>query len=154
MANQKLLMHLTFIAFLFYGCDVKNNKEYRLLILKNKVLEDENERLKANINSLSIRPIVIPKSTSIKLGEEYIADVRLAMVDINSPPLTILCRFDNVANKLMPIGDTLKYNKDYESSTYRHTPTAKGLYQWAGIIFQKLDNKNLEYGFTAVYDVK
>ncbi len=150
----KLVSSLFFLAFVISSCNVKNNNEYKLLELKYKVLEDENRKLNERFNALSIRPIVIPKSAIINLGEEYIADVRLAMVDTNYPPISILCRFDNKNKKLIPTGDTLIYNSDTETSTYKNSPKTKGLYQWSGKIIQKQGEKTLEFGFTAEYLVK
>ena len=101
-----------------------------------------------NIRNLEYHPIVIPKSSNIKLGEEYIADVRLAVVNTYNPPIVIIGKFDSLT--LNSPGDTLKYDAKSQASTFRETPTTVGKHIWEG----KIINADSKPPYKALFHIE
>jgi len=120
---------------------------------ENQELKHEIKNLKRQIGAYSFRPVVVAKSSKVKVGEEYIADVSLAMVDTTHPPIVIIGKWDSVTHEFISSGDTLKYDKEFEGTVFREKATLKGKRQWAGKIIQQIDERNNEYGFNMNYEV-
>jgi hypothetical protein len=125
------------------------------------LLEHQNDSLKREIDRLSqlnstylFRPIVVPKSRTISLGEEYVADVVLSAVDSLFPPITILCYEDTINHELVSLSDTLPYSSKFQASIYRFKPTSKGKKKWSGKIIQHMHGVKNEFGFSVEYYVK
>jgi hypothetical protein len=140
------------VAFFYCGCNM-DRKNYSSMEQENSKLKEQVKNLQNELGALSYRPIVIAKSSKIKLGEEYIADIRLAVVDTTHPPITVLCKWDSLKNELISLKDTLKYNKEFEGATYRQIPSTKGIHKWTGKVLRNNHDKQYEYGFTVEYEV-
>ena len=125
-------------------------------------LKAENINLHLKIDSIiksqenySYRPIVIAKSNEIKLGEEYIADVRLTVVNKEKPPIVIIGNSSIDSTwKFFPNGDSLVYNPYYETSTYKSIPKKTGTFKWEGEIISNIPGQKYPFPFTMTYNVK
>jgi len=116
-----------------------------------KALRSNNDSLRATIERFSFSPIVIPKERVIRLGEEYIADIRLAYVDTLYPPVVLVSSSDISYDNLK---DTLIYNKSDQVSTYKVIPTKKGSYTWKGKIINVINGKSEEFLFESGFNVQ
>ena len=103
------------------------------------------------IPKLEYRPIVVAKSNVIKLGEEYVADVRLAVINSKKPPLVLLGK--NYSGNFKSSGDTLKFDAESQASTFRQTPRKIGKQIWEGILLSNIDTTSLPYYFHVEYNV-
>jgi hypothetical protein len=142
-----------FVIFAISGCSSNTEKENDALKNKNQELKNEIAKLKSTSNTFAYQAIVVEKSKRVKLGDDYIADVRLSMADTNQPSLTVLCRLDTVTGELISLGDTLKYDKEFGCSIFKQKAIRKGKQEWAGKIIQKINGKTNEYGFKCKYEV-
>ena len=122
--------------------------------IKIASLEQEIYDLKSNTQNLILQPIVIPKSSTINLGEEFYADIRIAIVDTINLPIVINCLWDSVNKSLTPTGDTLIYDKDSRASIFRVRPKTRGDHYFAGILYYQFMSKNYKSGFMTKVNVK
>ena len=102
------------------------------------------------IPNWSYRPIVIPKNNKIRLGEEYIADVRMTAIDINHPPIVILGKLDSL--DFTPSGDTLEFDPKSEASVFKIIPKSTGIFSFDGQVLYNL-GVTQKYFFHAEYTV-
>lgn len=100
---------------------------------------------------MEYRPIVVAKGNVIKLGEEYVADVRLAVINSRKPPLVLLGKNDS--GNFRSSGDTLKFDIESQASTFHQTPRKIGKQIWEGMLLSNIDTTSLPYYFHVEYNV-
>jgi len=115
----------------------------------DSVLENKFNNLTSQ--NLQYRCVVLPNSSTIQLGEEYIADVRLAAVNPKHPPVVILGHIDSTDN-FIPSGDTLKYDPEVQASVFREKPKKLGKHVWEGKVLNMRDTTS-NYYFHMEYTV-
>ena len=127
---------------------------------KFEELKEENTKLKFEIDSIrksrieySYRAIVISKNNNLKLGEEYVADIRLSAMNKNNPPLVLLGHENDSTNEFIPNGDTLHYNFDDESAIYKITPKQVGIFVLEGEIISNFPGEEYPFEFSVKYNV-
>ena len=96
----------------------------------NRIIEDSEQ----HTESLAYRSVVVAKNNRIKLGEEYIANVFLCVIDsTNLPTVLVNDSLDLINPRFESLKDTVSYNTFYQTYIYRFTPTATGEYKWGGL---------------------
>ncbi len=148
-----IVLILNLIIFLFMlSCN--NRLDDKRLINENMEMKNEIQKLKNKLNSLSYRPIIVPQSNKIKLGDEYIADVIIAVVDTSAPPTIILGNYDTIKHDFTATSDTLKYDLTHECSVYRIKPTERGSHIWSSMMIHHLNGNTTKYILTGAYEVQ
>jgi len=133
-----------------FGCN-SSLKEIEDLKNENKYLQEQILALKEQSNDFAFRATVITNKSELKVGEDYIADVRLAVVNKNEPPRVILCNI--VDGVITDLNDTLPYNDEYQSSVYHLKTNRPGTFEWSGIIVMSMNGTKQKYPFSMVYKV-
>ena len=123
-------------------------------------LESENIRLQLIIDSIlksqpeySYSPFVFPYKENLKLGEEYIADIRLSALNKKNPPIVLLGYQNDSTHTFIPNGDTLQYDLNYESALYKIIPSRTGKFTWAGQIISNIPGQKYPFQFSVTYNV-
>lgn len=118
----------------------KVNKQLQLL----KITSD---------TALIYKPVVVEKSSTLKMGEAYRANIYLVGVNPSLPPLI------RVNRPILQTGfdpdaclDTLDFNLDYLTHEVSFVPDAAGSYTWGGVVVHPEDEK--EYYFMGSFLVE
>lgn len=143
-----VIIFITYVILI--SCNENNN--YSQLLEKYKELQKKYDHLNSYIYSIEFRPKVISKSNRIKLGEEYEANIFLAVVDSASPPITIFGNIDTLSQDFAP-RDTLEYNSKFNSSIYKNVPNKRGKYKWKTKIYYIWNKKEYQYFTGVTYEV-
>ena len=145
MSRNFILIIFAIYILSSFGC---NNNELSELESQYNILKKENDKLKEQINSLEFWPIAVAKSNNIKLGETYMANIRLAVSDTNEPPKVI---FDNSEI----VTDSIKnsFDKFYQCSVLEIKPENKGNFEIPGKIYFNLCGRKIESKFSISYKV-
>jgi hypothetical protein len=124
-------------------------------------LEKINESLQARIAYLENRvklieysPIVIPRNRIVRIGESFIAEVRLSLIDKESPPIVIIYDFDESNYEFLSPLDTLVYNSEYHTSIIEINPNKTGVHKVFGKVHYSMEEGVFnEYGFGFEFEV-
>lgn len=134
---------LIFICFILaYKLKVKSN-ELNLYTKKDKT------------NNISYRPVIVQRSNEIRLGEEYIANIYLAIINKTEIPSVIVG--DSICFNTFNVGmlkDTLLFNEEFDTHEYRFTPNRKGEHTWGGVIINREEEIEQVYYFGGQYIVR
>ena len=125
----------------FLACRLhKVNREFDLLKFTSKPV-------------LTYKPVVVEKGSTLKIGDEYRANIYLVGVNPSLPPLI------RVNRPILQTGfdpdacfDTLTFDLDYLTHEVRFVPDAAGSYTWGGVIVHPEDEK--EYYFMGSFLVE
>ena len=102
---------------------------------------------------LTYKPVVVEKSSTLKMGEAYRANIYLVGVNPSLPPLI------RVNRPILQTGfdpdaclDTLTFYLDYLTHEVSFVPDAAGSYTWGGVVVHPEDEK--EYCFMGSFLVE
>ena len=129
------------LVIIFLACRLhKVNRELDLLKFTSKPV-------------LTYKPVVVEKSSTLKMGEAYRANIYLVGVNPSRPPLI------RVNRAVSPAGfdpdacfDTLDFNLDYLTHEFSFVPDTTGTYTWGGVIVNPKDEN--EYYFMGSFTVE
>ncbi len=114
--------------------------------LQEKIISFEN---------VKFSPVVVAKSDTLNVGEEYMAQVFLAYANQNDLPVVAIeneCNEESFSQNYYR--DTLNYNLFYNSFIYTFLPKYKGEHTWCGVINNKHFGKFEQFYFEVDYFVK
>ena len=148
---KQTFVRLIIIAFILPSCNNSADK-LEALSLENENLKRELNSYKAKYDHLYYQAIVISKEDTINLGDEYIAQVELLMIDTLNPPTIVLCDWKD--KKLTQTKDTIHFDQDYKTSIYKVKPDKKGTYTFAGVVSMNREEEKIERFFVVEYAVK
>ena len=125
----------------FLACRLhKVNREFDLLKFTSKPV-------------LTYKPVVVEKSSTLKMGEAYRANIYLVGVNPSLPPLI------RVNRPILQTGfdpdaclDTLTFDLDYLTHEFSFVPDTTGTYTWGGVIVNPKDEN--EYYFMGSFTVE
>src|SRR5690554_88201 len=129
------------LVIVFLACRLhKVNREFDLLKFTSKPV-------------LTYKPVVVEKGSTLKIGDEYRANIYLVGVNPSLPPLI------RVNRPILQTGfdpdaclDTLTFDLDYLTHEVSFVPDAAGSYTWGGVIVHPEDEK--EYYFMGSFLVE
>ena len=145
---RKLYSTVIFLS-IFSACTNDYREKYIVLEKKYADLKTENDKIKSQINTLSFWPVAISKSNTIKLGETYMVNIRLAIVDTVSPPSV---KFD--MSKELGGDFNNHYDDFYQCSILEIKSNKRGVFEIPGKIHFDLLGKKIESEFSISYNVK
>jgi hypothetical protein len=142
-----------FNLFTFLACTDRSSE---ILTLKeeNKILHHKIDSIIEFQKNYTYRPIVVANSTELKLGEEYIADIRLSIFNKLNPPIVLRGKIDDSSHVFIPNGDTLPVSQEYETTIYKVTPKEIGRYEWHGEIISNIPNVKYPFPFSMSFNVR
>lgn len=144
-----------FLLYLILGLLVISSTVLGILLVK---VDKERDLLASKLNEsfdFEFKPIVVSKSETINVGEEYIANIYLACVDISRPPTVHICdSLENEDYSINSLNKVLEYNDEYQTFIYRNTPRVAGEYVWWGVIINDYQGRSDSLFFSVEYQVK
>ena len=115
------------------------------LYRKNSQLKGELVVLKAKINEYNFSPLVMPRFSKIKLGEEYKAAIVMRADNPKTPPIVKFLNYKD--KKYLPELDSLiLYNEEIRANEFVVRPKKKGIYHYyARVRYPKMDGDTLSF---------
>jgi len=121
-----------------------------LLSIRNYNLYEENAQLNLivdEVRELKLTAIPMLFNKEIKLGEKFVADVHIVMIDENNS--TNIMYKDSVSDnafnlndfKLKELKDTLKKSPNSNTFRYEFQPKSRGKYIWRGVVYKRFAGK-------------
>jgi predicted membrane-bound dolichyl-phosphate-mannose-protein mannosyltransferase len=112
------------IVIMMLSC--KTSDKISELSKENQLLKEEIIELNHQINKIGYLPILLPKESSVKLGDIYEAAFFTGVFNTDNPPMIIVSN-PNDSN----FADSIVYDEEQRCSIFRYKPTNKGLYSFS-----------------------
>jgi len=120
-----------------------NNDEFDKLKAENQDLRNKLRQIENEIDDLDFSAFGAEKSSTVRLGDEYVSEIGIIVYKKSSPIRIQLGEF--IENKFQPNDDTL-YKKNNAVGIYRRLPKKVGDYSYGGKVeFDFFDTTIVRY---------